>query len=201
VSGSFIALIGSILSFYGIVVYFRRARLQKAATALDATYTAGSWGRPARIVGQHFKIEIARIGKAFTTSVEVRTRSSPCRALFYPQFFEKYPDWEYARVLSPHEERLFVVRASILRYGVPTEKQKRVLWSWLNRGSAARHLSDDLLKKARIKRIVVGDDHVSTSFGGIVTNITRLRYTLAALEPLAFEESVDSTAAARGVIH
>jgi hypothetical protein len=197
---SFLVFIASILGFYGIVVLLRRARLRKTATALDATYTPGSWGRAATIAGRHFTIEISRVGKSFSTTVEVRTGKTPCSGLFYSRFFEYYPDWEHARVLKTQEERLFVAQVSVPRYIRPTEEEREALWRWLIRSSIDRRLPYDLLKQARIREILVGDEAVSTSFGGVVANVTQLRRTLAALERLASDERADSGAATRVMV-
>jgi hypothetical protein len=195
----FLIFMSSILGFYGIVVLFRRARLRKVAAALDATYAPGSWGSAATITGSHFKIEIGRAGKSFTTSIEVRTRKTPCPGLFHSQFFEYYPNWEHARVLKKQEERLFVVQVAIPRYSRPTEEEREALWRWLNRGSIDRRLPHDLLKQANIRQIVIQDETVSTSFGGIVSNVTRLRQTLAMLDRLA-SEGTRSGVAAGGMV-
>ncbi len=187
-----IAFIAPVLVFYGLVVLLRRARLRKAAAALDATYNPGGWGRPARIVGRHFTIEITRARKTFITNVEVQTAKTAWSSLFHAKFFEQYPDWEHAGVLKPHEERLFFTHVSFPRYGPPTEEERGLLWRWLNRGSIDRRLSYDELKETKVKRIEVKDERVATTFRGIVTNITRLRRTLAALERLALEEPMGS---------
>lgn len=111
----------------------------------------------------------------------------PCSILLLARFFDPYPNWEHARVLGPHSERLFFTKVSFPRYAPPTPQERDVLWQWLNRGSTDRRLPYEMLTAARIKMIYVENERVSTNFRGIVTNVTRLGGTLDALRRLAAE--------------
>jgi hypothetical protein len=73
-------------------------------------------------------------------------------------------------------------------YGPPTDEQRNVLWRWLTRGSSDRRLSYEMLTAAKIRRIVVGDERVSTTFNGIVSNASRLRHTINLLRQLASDD-------------
>ena len=73
-------------------------------------------------------------------------------------------------------------------YGPPTDEQRNVLWRWLTRGSSDRRLSYEMLTAAKIRRIVVGDERVSTTLNGIVSNAPRLRHTINLLRQLASDD-------------
>jgi hypothetical protein len=73
-------------------------------------------------------------------------------------------------------------------YGPPTDEQRNVLCRWLTRGSIDRRLSYEMLTAAKIRRIVVGDECVSTSLNGIVSNSSRLRHTIDLLRRLASDD-------------
>ena len=159
----------TLLAFYGLVVLVRKTRLRGAAKALEGMYVDGRWWRTGNIVGKDFTIEIVRAGKTFITRVEARARQTPGPSLLNARFFHEYPNWEHAKVLKNQSERLFFAQVSIPRYAPPTDEERDVLWHWLNRGSTDRRIPYDVLTAARIKKIYIGDESVSTSFRGVVS--------------------------------
>jgi hypothetical protein len=174
-----------VLAAYGLVVLVRKARLRTAAKALEGMYVDGRWWRTGKIVGQGFTIEIVRAGKTFITTVEAHARHTPGLSLLDARFFHEYPNWEHAKVLKNHGERLFFTEVSIPRYTPLTDEERDVLWHWLNRGSTDRRIPYDMLTAARIKKIYIGDESVSTSFRGVVSSVARLRPTVDVLKRLA----------------
>src|SRR5262245_40542253 len=181
-----LVVLAVVLGSYGLVVLARRARLRSAARALNGEYVDDGWSRPGRIEGDRFVIRISHVRRSFLTHVDVQPSAQvPGSYLLDAGFFEGWPDWNHVKVPALVEQRAFVVNVRFPGYASPTQDQRDALWRWLTRGGKDRRLSRNLLSAARVTRIEVSHEGLSTSFRGLVTDPTRLRRTLDALGQLA----------------
>jgi len=181
-------LLAAILIGYGCGALARKVRLRSTATALEGEYIDEGWFRPGHIVGRGFAVRIVPARRSFRTHVELSASSVPGPYLLDAGFFDAWPDWNHAKVPQVKRERAFFFHVTYPGYGPPTDEQRNVLWRWLTRGSSDRRLSNEMLTAAKIRRIVLGDERVSTTFNGIVSNASRLRHTINLLRQLASDD-------------
>jgi hypothetical protein len=179
------AVLAVVLAIYGAMTMARKSRVRAAASALRADYVDEGLFRPGRIVGRRFTIRITAPHRTFRTDLDVRARSTPGDYIVDAGFFEGWPDWNHVKVPGTRTERAFAWEISLPGYAAPNEVQREALWRWLHRGSTPRRPPSNLMAAARVHRLEIGPDGVSTSFTGIVTDEVRLRSAVDLLAMLA----------------
>jgi len=82
-------------------------------------------------------------------------------------------------------QRAFVVQVSLPGYNPPSEAQQEALVQWLERGASTHRVHEDRLADAGVSRIYVGNETITTTVDGIVTDTARLRRIIDVLSRLA----------------
>jgi len=182
-------LMAPFVTLYGVVMLFRRARLQTAAAAIGATYVTERWWRPGKIVGRTFTVEITRYGKSFSTVVQVRVPLAPFSFLLAPHFFDGFPNWTHVLALGLERQRVFFAEVSLERYVPLTAEQRDVLMRWLDEAAAAWRVPYEMVRAAQVSQIFIQDECAWTRVRGIVSNPERLRRILDVMNRFASEKA------------
>ncbi len=170
-------------ALYAILALTRRRRYRSLASKLGATHIGAGWFAPGRIAGDGFEIEATKVGKSFCTEVRMAAGSTPGTFFLQREFFGEEPDWKFVRVSAPGKERVFLWEVAVTRHVEPSEQQRDSLLRWLRRGAQFSSIRASLTA-ARVRRMLIAEGFVSTSFNGIVTSLARLQHTLDAFRQL-----------------
>jgi hypothetical protein len=168
---------------YAIVALARRARYRSLASRLGAEHVSSGWFAPGKIKGDRFEIEAVRVGKSYRTEVRVAPRTAPGIFFLRREFFGDRPDWKFVSVPGSRRERVFLWEIALPRAVEPTRAQRESLQAWLAT-CAPLSVVRDALAAAKIRRILIEDGSVSTTFGGIVSRFARLQRAIHALRQL-----------------
>jgi len=181
ITAGFVALL---LAWYVFAIVRRRTRLRDAATDLGGVYQHEGWTQPGAIGGPGFTIRVEAPRRTFRTTVIVPAQA-PGDYVLDAGFFATPLDWSHVKVPGTVTQRAFVVQVSLPGYNPPSEAQQEALVQWLERGASTHRVHEDRLADAGVSRIYVGNETITTTVDGIVTDTARLRRIIDVLSRLA----------------
>jgi len=162
----------------------RRSRFRALAERLGGRHEGLNPITPGAIVGEGFRVEAARVQKAYRTEISVRAPQASGRFLLEPGFFRGAPNWRHARVYGSRSERVFLWEVELPALEQPSREQQQQLLAWLP-GPAELEELHAPLEAAGVRAIDVADGNLSTTLRGIVSDPERIGPALDAFRRLA----------------
>jgi len=182
---AFVLVFGSLCAIYYVVFALRKSRFRSTAQRLLAHYDPIGFFSSGKIVGDGYSIEIKKQGTGkysslFTLVVADVLPPVNEKYLLKSEFFEKFPDWHFAKVMGPTKERAFFVMLDSQRYVELTPEQKKVLSQWFSRSKIRTSEIFNGLKENKVREVTLSEDSVRVRLAGAVTSYDRL-YPLVTL--------------------
>jgi len=171
-------------ALFAALTWLQRARWRELARELGARREPRGLFAPDAIVGERFRVEAVKLGKAYRTEIHVRAEHTPGRFVLPPEFFQDGPNWAFAKVPGARTERVFLWQITLPGLAAPSVGELEQLRAWLPAEAELAGLHP-LLVGSGARAILVGEGSVATTFRGFVTEPARVRGALDALARLA----------------
>jgi hypothetical protein len=169
---------------FAALTWLQRSRWRALARELGGRREPRGLFAPDAIVGERFRVEAVKCGKAYRTELRVRAEHTPGRFVLQPEFFQGGPNWAFAKVPGARTERVFLWQITLPGLSQPSAAELEQLRGWLPAETELAGLHT-LLVGSGARAILVGEGSVATTFRGFVTEPARVQDALEALARLA----------------
>jgi len=182
----FIVLIPFVLYFF--VILKRKYKFKKVALLLGAKYINEGFFKNERIEGDDFVVSTVKVGggrsSSFFTRISLKCLDIKDNLLLKTSFFEKFPDWKYAKTLGKSEERVFITTVLLDRYIEVNDEQKKLLVEVFSKSECNKENIFRELKANKIDQVIISPGGLEIRFRGVMQNGERMRRTIELLRTI-----------------